>query len=121
MKYIKTYENINNNSKDGNFYKIKFPISKIELESIFYKLGENPEQQESTINGILSLAENYIYLAIDIYWEKNSALRIGWGDDRDNSFEMFLKAGFEYCGEIQATQEDVENYKIHLNAKKYNL
>lgn len=125
MKYIKNFENSIENT-DKMFYKVNIPITEIKLNALLWKLGQNPEDNKSYVKSVVSGEiftgiDSFDYFYLSINEKEVKLLRLSWMRGDENGFNYYVSRNYKYGGEIEVTDEDIENYNISLNIKKYNL
>jgi len=112
MKYLKKFENI---LDPGNFWLVDTDERYFEIS--LDKIGV----REDVIN-------NYCYL--NIHSILNTGLKfifitkigfVMWSDCTKYEKTEAIEQGYEYKGDIFITKEDIENYKVKIEAKKFNL
>ena len=112
------------NIDNPKFFKITFPKTKLQLQAIIWKLGENPNDHKILID--LFINENrkiskdeYVYLSINK--QSSNFMRVGYMPGDRTGFEYYRNEKYNYCGVINVTPEDISNCEIYLDAKIYNL
>ena len=127
MKYLKTYENLKEEKKywiipieepffSAGIYKLYNMYSYIDdMEPFSYieKILINNDLITAIRPGRRKYQKTVI---IDFQIPKDSTYW-GWGDDEKWQREH----GYKYMGELEITNEDIENYNIFKEIEKYNL
>ena len=120
MKHIKTFEDLINTTEPKIFFKVTLPITKEELETIIWKLGEYPKTYEKFISSRINTKENYFYLSFN-KTEPILFIKIGHMPGSDYGYNYYINNHWKYLGNMNATPEEIEEYQMIQNAKKYNL
>jgi len=113
MKYLKTYEE----SKNKNFWLVR--TDEPYLLASLYKLGANDKQIDLIRKNVIIKNNSKAYIGI------NNFGRIDWNPYRgtysDYNYTSFKNTGYKYQGELELTSEDIKNWELKENTKKFNL
>ena len=119
MKYLKTYESYGFTPELWRL-KTKTPFFKVGMD----KIGITDEELENFLDENRAIENFYLdkedYILILIDYNENGDKEILWSDNR-NDFTYNRIRDPEYMGDVEITDEDIENWNIKQDAKKYNL
>lgn len=138
MKYLKTFEDLNQDQTDFDelddfvkqmtienkkYWKVKFS----DLNASLYKLGI-PYIKELLIKikknfsvhyNSQSIPNEYIYITYNMFNNKLKPWSFVAYNGNNNDF--LKNADYTYMGEVEITPEDIESYKFWEKTQKYNL
>ena len=130
MKYLKTFEDLNQDQTDFDelddfvkqmtienkkYWKVKFS----DLNASLYKLGI-PYIKELLIKiNSKSTPKEYIYITYNMFNNKLKPWSFVAYNDSNNDF--LKNAEYTYMGEVEITPEDIEKYNLWEKTQKYNL
>ena len=127
MRYIKSYEKLFNstgkywriNIEEPYIYvvmdKLKVPIkSQLNVKTALENLFNNTDITLNT-----SVDKDYILISHRKDPDGNEAW--GWWYDSISSIEMIENLNYEYSGEVEITQEEIEKWTLNHESEKYNL
>ena len=113
MKYIKTFENLfAKNTK--SFFKLKLPVSKLEFETILWKLGESPEKHNVFIDKVVKITNpyqnRYLFVSLNIDDETKNT-KISYMPGNEKGFNFYKDNDYKYLGEININKNDIKRYE----------